>query len=234
MSGQPPLANGGMSPEGTTTTVRVNQPQIDRLDKKILCSALCKCDKGPSIGKNGQQLKQVCVSMNVKALDELLSHRSPYKQEVNYDMTKRPPAPIMDSSIATKAHDYLPGWIRKYWQTEAEHGPAFKAGKGLIRRPDVVIVKDPLRPPTQDNIKQIVEIKFPPDSLSAAQRAAYAEIAGGQDKLVELGPDQCDCDSPEPHPPQIPVKELSFAAAAAGWLAFILTRGKIRPPAPNF
>ena len=230
MSNTPPLANGGMSPEGTTTIVRVNQPQIDPVDKKILCTAMCKCNKEPNVGKDGQQLKQGCVSENMKALDKLMDHRSPYKQEVNYDMTKRPPAPIMDSSVATKGHDYLPGWIKKYWGTEPEHPPTYKAGKGFIRRPDVVIVKDPSKPPTQDNIKQIIEMKFPPDALSEPQRAAYIRIAGNSDKLLKLEPSQCDCDSREQQESKIPVEELGFAAAAAGWIAFVLSRGKIRPP----
>ncbi len=230
MSDLPPLATGGMSPQGTTTVVGVNLPKIDPSDKKILCSAMCKCDKAPNVGKDGKQLKQVCVAENLKALDRLLEHRSQFKQEVNYDMTQRPPAPIMDSGVETKGHDYLPGWIRKYWGSQPEHSPAFKPGTGLIRRPDVVIVKDPLKPPTQDNIKQIVEMKFPPDALSGEQEAAYREI-GGKGKLTQLKPSDCDCDSSEPKDPRMPVEELGFAAGVAAWLAYILTRGKTpRPP----
>lgn len=226
----PPLANGGMSPDGTTTVVRINQPKIDPHDKKILCASMCKCNKAPSIGKDGQLLKQSCVSKDMKALDKMMDYRSPYKQEINYDMTKRPPAPIMDSGVETKGHDFLPGWLKKHWGTEPEHPSTFKAGKGFIRRPDVVIVKDPAKPATQDNIKQIIEMKFPPDRLSQQQQAAYVEIAGSQDKLTKLEPSQCDCDSKEQQESKIPVEELGFAAAAAAWIAFILSRGKIRPP----
>ena len=35
----------------------------------------------------------------------------------------------------------------------------------MSRRPDVVIVKDPNLPPTQDNIKHVVEIKFGTDTF---------------------------------------------------------------------
>ena len=49
-------------------------------------------------------------------LDKILQHRSPFKPEVNYDMTKEPPAPIMDSGMDTKAHDWLPGFIKKWWE----------------------------------------------------------------------------------------------------------------------
>ena len=69
-------------------------------------------------------------------------------------MTQTPPAPIMDSGVDTKGHDFVPGWIRKYWGSKPEHAPTFKPGTGAIRRPDVVIVKDGSKPPTQDNIKQ--------------------------------------------------------------------------------
>lgn len=174
MSDLPPLATGGMSPRGTTTVVRIDEPKIDPADKKILCAAMCKCEKAPNVGADGKQLKQACVAENFKGLDRLLSYRSPFKQEVNYDMTQRPPAPIMDSRSDTKVHDYLPAWIRKYWGSKPEHGQSYKPGTGLIRRPDVVIVKDPSKPPTQDNIKQIVEMKFPPTRLARSRRTLIA------------------------------------------------------------
>ena len=234
MSG-PPLANGTMAPDGATTPVRLGQVPMVPTDKKVLCSAMCQCDKTPDAGKDGKQLKQGCVAGRLQALDRLLAHRSPYKQEINYDMTQSPPAPVMDSAIATRGHPYLPGWLRKYWGTEAEDALTFKAGQGLIRRPDVVIVNDPARPPTQDNIKQIVEMKFPPDTLSDRQKKAYQQIAGGPAKLLTLEPGHCDCDAPEPDAATIPVGKLGWAAAAAAWIAFIYTRGRMpRPPFPAF
>lgn len=94
MSDIPPLATGSMSREGTTNIVRINKVRVDPADKKILCSAMCQCDKQPNIGKDGKQLKQVCVSGRLKALDVLLEYRSNFKQELNYDMTQNPPSPI--------------------------------------------------------------------------------------------------------------------------------------------
>ncbi|WP_426105459.1 VRR-NUC domain-containing protein [Massilia sp. TSP1-1-2] len=231
MSSVPPLATGGMSREGTTTVVRLNRVKVDPVDKKVLCAAMCQCDKTPNIGKDGKELKQVCVAENLKSFDKLLGHKSFYKEELNFDMTQTPPSPIMDSGIITKGHEYLKGWINKYWGTKPEHGPTFVPRSGLIRRPDVVIVHDPSKPPTQDNNKQIVEMKFPPDSISDEQERAYVDIAGGASKLAVLEPGDCDCDAPEPDGPRIPIKELGFAAGVAAWLAFILTRGKTpRPP----
>ena len=172
MSDLPPLATGGMSREGMTTVVRVNRVKIDPADKIILCSAMCKCDKAPNIASDGKRLKQGCIAAHMKGLEAALNYRSNYKQELNFDMTQRPPAPIMDSGVDTKGHDFLPGWIKKYWGSKPEHSPVFKAGTGTIRRPDVVIVKDASKPPIQDNIKQIVEMKFPPDTLTEAQEQA--------------------------------------------------------------
>ena len=231
MSGPPPLATGGMSREGMTTVVRIHGVKIDPVDKKILCSAMCQCDKQPNIGKDGKQLKQGCVSGRLKALDAVLDHRSTLKQELNFDMTQTPPSPITDSGVDTKGHDFLPGWIKKYWGSKPEHPPKYKPGAGLIRRPDVVVVKDPSKPPTQDNIKQIVEMKFPPDTLTRRQRDAYVLIAGDEAKLATLEPGDCDCEADEPTGPNIPVEELGVAAAVSAWVAYILSRGRTpRPP----
>ena len=236
MSDLPPLATGGMSQEGTTTVVHIHEVKVRGVDKKVLCSAMCKCDKQPNLGKDGQRLKQGCVSAHLKGLDKALDHRSNYKQELNYDMTQNPPEPITDSGVDTKPHDYLPGWIEKYWGTKPGHSSEYKAGIGLIRRPDVVIVKDASKPPTQDNIKQIVEMKFPPDTLDRPQRNAYRKIAGDDNKLAKLEPSDCDCDRDEPDEPNIPIKELGAAATIAGWVAWVLSKGKTpRPPlAPAF
>ena len=65
----------------------------------------------------------------------------------------------------------------------------------MSRRPDVVIVKDPNLPPTQDNIKHVVEIKFGTDTFEKPQRDAYTEIAGDRTKVKVLDPDECGCNS---------------------------------------
>jgi hypothetical protein len=220
-----PMATGAMSQGGTTTVVNINRPNVDFVDKKVLCSAICKCKDDPGIGKDGRSLKQSCVSKQLRGLDAVLEHHSPYKPEVNYDMTKRLPEPIMDSTVDTKPHDWLPGFIKKHW--EADHGSPYLRGMGMVRRPDVIIVKDPSRPPTQDNIKQVVEIKFPPDTMDDLQYEAYIRIAGDDNKLVEMGPEDCDCNQPEPKASKIPVEQLGMAAAALKLLYMIVTK---RPP----
>jgi hypothetical protein len=186
-----------MSQEGTTTEVLVKRPKVSPVDRTALCTVICKCNKAPDVGADGRSLKQACVSKTLNAADKAAGYKSWYKAEVNYDMTKRPPEPIMASAPDTKVHDWLPGWLNKWWSADEAH-PPFKPGTGLIRRPDLVIVSDPTRPPTQDNIKQIVEIKFPPDPVSEQQLRQYARIAGDPNKVTTLEPDECDCDNQDP------------------------------------
>jgi len=146
LGGNPPLATGGMSLEGSTTVVPINKPKLDYSDKKVLCSAMCQCQTQPNIGTDGRRLKQECVSGRLKALDATLQHTSLYKAEFTYDMTKRPPEPFLDKEVDTKARTLWPGWTNTLWPKDLSR-PPYKAGRGYTRRPDVVIVKDPLKPP---------------------------------------------------------------------------------------
>lgn len=223
---QKPLAVGGMSPAGETTVVPINQPQLDAGDKKVICSAICKCQNLPGIGSDGRSLKQECVSGRLKMLDRAMDHRSPYKSEVTYDMTKRPPAPIMDRLVETKSKNLFPGWTNIIWPKDPEH-PPYKAGQGYTRRPDVVIVNDATKPPTQDNIKQVVEIKFGDDKYGFQQREDYITIAGDERKMVPLKASDCDCSKAEPEPAKIPVEQLGPAAALLALLYMIVMK---RPP----
>jgi hypothetical protein len=193
MSG--PYRKGKMSREGTTTPVYINFAEVEGHDKDVLCMTICECKETPEIGKKGQSLRQMCVSKMLRNRDELQGHQSEYKAEVNYDMTKAPPVPIMNYEIKTMAHEWLPGWITKRWDADPDH-PLWLPNKGYIRRPDVVIVKDPTKPPTQDNIKQVVEIKFDNDNWGVDQADDYETISG-EDKLAELTPKKCSCDDPD-------------------------------------
>jgi hypothetical protein len=187
--------SGAMAPgQGKTNAVRLRPNALDVQDRQALCFTICKCNTMPPVGSKGQMLKQQCVSGRLKTADALANYQSPYKAEVNYDMSQDPPAPIMERRIVTKAHDYLPGWIQKYWPGGLKD---YTPGIGNIRRPDVVIVKNASQPPTQDNLKNVVEIKFPPDAVDLKQQAAYEEIAGEPNKVVTMGPSDCECSGKE-------------------------------------
>lgn len=233
MSDQPGISQGGMSPEGKTNPVGILKPSLDPQDKEVLCSAICYCSSTPNISQNGKSLKQACVAQRLGELDELLHKRSPYKPEVSYDMTKNPPQPILDSQTGHNPHGWIPGWISKYWNDDPEH-PPFKPGRGMIRRPDVVIVKDPGKPPTQDNIKQVVEMKFPPDPPNNRQTNAYQRIAGDPNKVIEMKSTDCDCNQEE-QKSEVPVEQLGWAATVASAVVYILSRGRTpRPTIPAY
>ena len=194
MSGGP-YPKGGMSLEGTTTPVYINFAQVSGKDKDVLCAAICECKETPEIGIKGQSLRQVCVSKKLSKRDFLAGYQAEHKAEVNYDITKKPPVPIMDFDTKTMVHRWAPGWIKKRWNDDPTH-PLWLPGKGYVRRPDVVIVKDPSKPPTQDNIKQVVEIKFDNDDWGTLQAQSYQRISG-RGKLALLTPTMCNCDDPD-------------------------------------
>jgi hypothetical protein len=175
---------------GQTTPVNLRPAGLDPADKKVICKAICVCNRQPDTGASGQNLKQQCVSRNLRDVDRSMNWQSPYKSEVNYDMREAPPAPIMRSANELEPHPYLPGWLQKYWPGGLDEYPA---GSGVVRRPDVVIVNDGSSPPTQSNIKNIVEIKFPPQTKNIEQDEDYALIAGAPNKVVTMGPGDCDC-----------------------------------------
>lgn len=120
-------------------------------------------------------------------------------------------------------------------------GRATKRRPKDSRIPDAVIVKDGAKPPTQGNIAEVVEIKFPPDDWMPGQLRAYKKIAGSA-PVTELGPKQCGCpDSAEsvPAPKKqeeeqttaISGKELAAALAGIAIVAGLLLAPEITVPA---
>lgn len=188
------IVSGGMTPgDGETTLVQLDN-DLSAKDKAILCATICQCRNEPDIGAKGQSLKQQCVSAKLKERDKNSNFQSVYKPEVNYDMSKSPPTPIMRSANELEPHAYLPGWIEKYWPGGLK---SYEPGIGNVRRPDVVVVKDPTRPPTQDNLKSVVEIKFPPQQRDPVQAKQDERIAGPYASTTTLTPKNCGCDDKE-------------------------------------
>ncbi|AKT37885.1 type VI secretion system tip protein VgrG [Chondromyces crocatus] len=142
-------------------------------DDHFLCSIICWCSDTP--------LPQSCVTRKLRELDRASGGTSRYKAEVRYDMTQTPPVPIMSK--------------REPWR------PTTGNPKGC-RSPDVVIVKDPSKPPTQDNLEEVVEIKFGKDALDWKQRKAYEQIAGDGVLFRVLSPGECGCPEPRNKAPQ--------------------------------
>ncbi|KYF73145.1 hypothetical protein BE11_43665 [Sorangium cellulosum] len=173
--GLPPMQAGGLGGGGGPLTP----------EEGTVCGFICRCKE--------ERLRQQCVTRHIRALEDASAHTSPLKAEVPYDMSKRPPEPIMSKNDPRRATRSSP------------------AGS---RIPDVVVVKDGTKPPTRDNIKEVIEIKFPPDELKDEQRKAYTAIAG-EAPLKELGPDPCGCprQKPQPHPQEITAADVAEVAA---------------------
>ncbi|QGA36718.1 VRR-NUC domain-containing protein [Burkholderia glumae] len=217
-------SGGTAGGSGQTTPLRLSASGLTQTDKKVLCKAICVCSRQPDIGKAGADLKQQCVSRNLRDLDKASGWKSPYKGEVNYNMAKDPPEPIMRSATPLEPHGFLPAWIEKYWEGGRD---AYPAGTGAVRRPDVVIVKDPTLPPTQDNLRSVVEIKFPPQTVDRDQQAADERIAGAPEKATVLGPDNCDCSQDDED--ENPVKSaVSDALSELGRSLRALSRSSAR------
>lgn len=219
-------APGGMSSKGQTTPVRLKPLTLDPLDKKVICKAICVCNRSPDRSESEAKLKQQCVSRNLRDLDESVKWHSPYKAEVNYNMDNSPPTPVMRSATPLEPHPYLPGWLQRYWP-----GGLDGYEKGTMRRPDVVIVNDPSAPPTQDNIKSVVEIKFPPQKPDPEQEEDFRLIAGSREKLEVMGPQDCDCsdDDGNESPARVAAEKLSELGRALRKLI-----GKGPPQIPGF
>ncbi len=102
----------------------------------------------------------------------------------------------------------------------------------MTRRPDVVIVKDPTKPATQDNIKNVVEIKFG-DEFGDDQRDSYETIAGDPKKVKVLDPDECECGNDDEDGKKSTVTEFVTWASGIALALYNLRKGKL-PKLPKF
>jgi hypothetical protein len=184
---------------------KLTQQPIDEIDKKLLCSIMCCCRDNPAVSTNqGRNQYQECVTQTLDSADEAMGGRSRYKAEVSYDMlSEETPRPLMHRD--GEGNDTTQRSTR--WQTRTKDIDGYARNKGHVRRPDVVIVKDPRLPPYQDNIEKVVEMKFD-DRILPEQRDAYEIIAGDPNKfqLIEEKKD-CNCIEGDPDPITVPVAE---------------------------
>ena len=200
-----------------------------KVDEKILCALFCCC---LNTGRN-----QACVEEALATADKQTGYKSRYKAEVSYNMQFRPPRPMME-----KDHygDLTTQPIRAEFghlinRAEIEYDPALRRPSGMegyrFRRPDVVVVKDPTQPPDQSNISQVIEMKFPNDSLSDGQQEDYTRIGGSKSKFkVYRKDDPCKCGDKEqrvsetvPVPVPMPkeVKQPVAKRSASDWAILI-------------
>jgi hypothetical protein len=132
------------------------------------------------------KLKQLVMSGLIRADEYRWDFRWDYKAEVSFDMNYLPPKPFLSTSLSLP--NQTPDPDRRHTLTFFPEGNT----KGLLRRPDVIIVKNRgLRWPGlagpdhegvmhPDNLERLVEVKFPGDKLLPEQERAYLDIAGDQ------------------------------------------------------
>ena len=178
------------------------------VDQKMLCELMCCCANDPNVSfsrKTGQTSPryQSCVADTILTANGLNSLLKPdlaepvsrYWPEVTYDMTCAPPNPLTQGGLPTYAGDGGRHWgqygainrhAREIGWDRDEQGPP-------TRRPDVIAVKDPSLPPTQDNIDVIYEMKFIGDEWGDGQERSYHKIAGDQDKVQIIKEEECNC-----------------------------------------
>lgn len=162
-------------------------------DHTAICAAMCCCKDARS--KSGKSKgASNCMEKTFDAVDLLLGHESRYKAEVSYNMMFDPPVPIMQRD--REGNDTTIPKKKRGVQQAADYQFPGAGGAGSTMRPDLVVVRDPSKPPSQDNIEKVVEIKFEGDregSRGGGQYSAYEEIAGSRDKLAVMEEADCRC-----------------------------------------
>lgn len=180
---------------------------LAKADEKMLCAVFCCCSNNPVPGEGGQGGYDTCASQTLSAAERFMDNDSRFKSQVSYNMRPDTPEPLMErglfGGLTTESIPWTRGGIEHIKNRIGQDGFPYQSGDA--RRPDVVIVRDPSRPPTPDNVSRVVDFKFT-DSLNRAQEDAYARI-GGQPPLV-IDSEKCDCSDDETR------KQLELVTAA--------------------
>lgn len=155
------------------------QAALDNADRELLCAIFCCCDKNPGLsqsdsGKERNQY-QACVHQTLRLADEQMGFKGRYKSEVSYVISTKQPVMVQ----GTEPDDNFPA-------INAAH-------PGDIRRPDVVIVKNPSQPPTTDNIERIIEMKFKRDRVDPSAYRKDVQLAGGKAAVYDAS--TCNCEN---------------------------------------
>ena len=166
-------------------------------DKDVLCEVVCFCNwRGGATSCVRNVLATPVSRGGVRCWDPRVGvpgYPATYV-EVPYRMWTNPPSPVMTTVPSQTRRDATGNPLPLPWGDR----PALSG----TRRPDIVVVKDPTKPPTSDNIRDIYEVKFPPDDWGPGQKQAYRDITGRDP--VELSPGECGCKRKQ-RPKEVPV-----------------------------
>lgn len=196
--------NAGTDPLCTGTTPCptriVRDAGIEAVEDSVFCDVMCCCRTSPGTGA-----RQRCVQETLDRADQMLGYQSRYKAEFSYNMTTVPPSPFMHRGGAGQQRS-------TYWQGRAQSEiPGYTAGSGMVRRPDIVVVRDPTAPPQAPNIERVIEQKFAGDPENMEQLAAYQAIAGPTGSAQIQTEGSCDCGNDQrrrvPFPAPLPASQ---------------------------
>lgn len=175
------------TPQGKTI------PVLPPDDTNYLCEHICYCNCNARLSSSGQVLRQRCVSNSIRRECDAARQIWKYKGEVGYNMRNSPPTPLMSAAEPNRPSAFPLGVMMgegAFSKRELEGRPQ----RGLLRIPDVILVKDMLNLSlAQPNVEFVLEIKFPGDTWRAGQEQDYQRIAGDPDRLKVLTPDLCKC-----------------------------------------
>jgi type VI secretion system secreted protein VgrG len=167
-------------------------------ERIVICNAICACQD--SKNANGNTNCQSCVDTMLRAYDAAKNFRSTIKSEVPFDMSTNPPTPIMSRNEPERATGRSPG------------------GSKI---PDIILVYDGSKPPTLDNIRKVIEIKFS-GSMSAEDRSLYQRINGGMEVETWTPESPCYCSDREEDPDPVRITDEDRAKIIAGAAALAL------------
>lgn len=195
------------------------------------------------------KLQQNCVSKLFQSLDEAAEYHSPLKAEVWFDMDGYPagfkyigdkvpgrPQPLMSRKTPTKPLQWHWGVISHVGRRKNPKlsQPTFTKGGVSLRRPDIVIVRNPARPPVESNIAMIYELKFD-EKPNEQQMRAYRRIVNddrGRVDLIEVK--DCRCEKRNERVRAVTREELmAWAAAMTAALTAALAASKDGRPPPD-
>lgn len=185
-------ATGQSKPNPRGIQVKVPPP------RQYLCSHICRCASGSKLlDKAGRILRQRCVTTGIRN-DYDNKVQNVYIGEVGYDMTKRPPAPLMSRNEVGRPSRFPLGAATTAGILNVDKDELEATGGSAFRIPDVVKLKMPNIPPIQSNIELVIEIKFDGDRWRPGQEEAYQEIAGSRSKLLLINETDCHCETKPP------------------------------------
>lgn len=149
-----------------------------------LCEAICNC--------TGVERKQDCVAEQFIKEGNLWPVHTPTDSELLPEVTTkidtRMTPLLSETGRTTPAGAAAPMSIPKAMSQGSQ------LGGGTTTRWDFIQVKDPAKPCTTGNVKNYIEIKFPPDDLTENQKAARKRMNKTQRaKVREVTPADCGC-----------------------------------------